>query len=438
MTSVIDSERATRRARREPLRGGVGRRVGGLNGLPYVGFNSDPSVRPVTPGRLRATIPSTSSRHWNSESVLLLAIGGLLTLIGLVFVLSASSVFSLSTTKSVWGVFLRQLQWEALGIVVLTMSAALGVQFLRKSWAVLWGVAVVLLLAVRFTPLGVTRNGSVRWIGPTSFEIQPSELAKLAVVTALAHMLSLRRDYTDWRVAARYLGPFAGLPIALVAVQPDLGTTFVIAAAAVAVLFAGNINGRWLAGITLGGGVLAAFSVHLNEYQWARVTAFLNPQSEAGFHIRRSLAGIQAGGLFGVGIGASKSKWGFLPNAHTDFIFSVITEEVGLIGAAVVVALFAAFAVLGVRIAMRAPDQFSRLLAFGITGWITSQAFANIAAVTGLAPVTGVPLPFVSQGGTAFVSLMAALGVLLDVARRGTDRRRTKAPHPSMRGAVDG
>ncbi len=416
MTSVIDGTPSSQRQRREPLRGGTQNRV----------------------ALVMPTVQRTTGRHWNSESVLLLAICGLLTLIGLVFVLSASSVHSLSTTKSVWGVFLRQLQWEALGLVSLVVVSILGVEFLRKSWAVLWGATVLLLMAVRFTPLGVTRNGSVRWIGPASFEIQPSELAKLAVVTALAHMLSLRLDFRDWRVAVKYLAPCAGIPIALVALQPDLGTTCVIAAAALAVLFTGDINGRWLGTTTLGGGVLAAFSLHMNEYQWDRVTAFINPQSEAGFHIRRSLAGIQAGGLFGVGIGASKSKWGFLPNAHTDFIFSVITEEVGLIGAAVVVALFGAFAVLGVRIAMRAPDRFSRLVAFGITGWITSQAFANIAAVTGLAPVTGVPLPFVSQGGTAFVSLMTALGVLLDIARRGSDRRRTKVPHPSMRGSVHG
>ncbi len=446
MTSVIDERRNAPRAdgarqRREPLRRG-GDVALTASRVPARADGS--AVRP----RMRASLSRTTSRatsraqatarHWNSESVLLLGIGGLLTLIGLVFVLSASSVFSLSTTKSVWGVFLRQLQWEALGLVVLAASATLGFEYLRKGWAVLWGSAVVLLMLVRFTPLGVTRNGSVRWIGPSSFEIQPSELAKLAVVTALAHMLSLRHDFTDWRVAAKYLAPFVLIPVVLVGTQPDLGTTSVIAAAALAVMFAGNINGRWLGCITVGGALLAAFSLHLNEYQWARVTAFIDPQSAAAFHIRRSLAGIQAGGLFGVGIGASKSKWGFLPNAHTDFIFSVITEEVGLIGATVVVALFAAFAVLGVRIALRAPDRFSRLVAFGITGWIATQAFANIAAVTGLAPVTGVPLPFVSQGGTAFVSLMAAMGILLDIARRGTDRRRTKTPHPSMRRAADG
>lgn len=436
MTSVLDSSRAQgtavpTRIRREPLRREPLRREPSRGGSGS-GQTRRHASRPATPSPTQ-TPRTSATRHWNAEALLLLGVGALLTLIGLVFVLSASSVYSLSSTNSVWGVFLRQLQWELLGFVVLTLVATLGVDFLRKSWAVLWVASVALLFLVRLTPLGVARNGSVRWIGPKAFEIQPSELAKLAVVTALAHLLSLRRDYTDWRVAAKYLAPVALIPLVLVAVQPDLGTTSVIAAAALTVLFAASIKGRWLCCITVLGGLFAGFSVHLNPYQWSRVTAFLNPQSDAGFHIRRSLAGIQAGGFFGVGIGASKSKWGFLPNAHTDFIFSVITEEVGLIGAAVVVALFAAFCVLGVRIATRAPDRFSQLVAFGITGWIASQAFANIAAVTGLAPVTGVPLPFVSQGGTAFVSLMAAMGILLDIARRGSDRQRTKTPHPSLR-----
>jgi cell division protein FtsW len=398
MTTVLPGsthKRQATRTRREPLRASA------------------------TAARVRVGGQQSTAR-WTNEAIGLVVVTGFLIVIGLVFILSASSVYSLGANDSVWGTFLRQLRWEAIGLVALVICAKVGVRNLRRFWAPLWCGTTLLLFLVRFTPLGIERNGSPRWIGPKSFEIQPSELAKLAIVASFAHILTLKRDYSDWRVALKPLALF-GLPlIALVGLQPDLGTTAIITAAGLTVLWAGGINGRWMTALVGVGGSLAIISTRVNQYQWDRVTAFLDPNSDEGFHIRRSLAGIQAGGLHGVGIGASRSKWGFLPNAHTDFIFSVIAEEVGLLGAAVVIALFAGFGVLGVRIALRAPDRFSSLVSFGITGWIIAQAFANIAAVTGVAPVTGVPLPLVSQGGTAFVSLMVAIGVLLDVARRGS------------------
>jgi cell division protein FtsW len=376
----------------------------------------------------RTKMRSEATARWNREAVGLLAIAGFLSTIGLVFVLSASSVYSLGTNSSVWDIFLRQLGWEAVGIVAFVLCLWVGLRALRNLWSVLWLVTIAMLLAVKFTPLGVSRNGSTRWIGPRSFEIQPSELAKLAIVASFAHLLSLKRDYSDWRFTAKVFGG-AGLPlIGLVALQPDLGTTIVIVSAGFSVLWAGHISRRWLGAVALVGGLLATISMRINTYQWDRLTAFVNPQSAAAFHVRRSLAGIEAGGLLGVGVGASRSKWGYLPNAHTDFIFSVISEEVGLVGAFIVVALFVTFGLLGVRIATQAADSFSSLVAFGITGWIMAQAFANIGAVTGLAPVTGVPLPFVSQGGTAFVSLMVALGLLVDVARRGKSEAKSRSP----------
>ncbi len=424
MTTVTDGRttRPSKRPLREPIR--TGRLV---TSSPVARTHQTARAKNVALARQRndthaavaVAATKASAAKWNREAVGLLCVVGFLSTIGLVFVLSASSVYSLGAKSSVWGVFLRQLAWEAVGVVALVACTWLGLRTLRRFWALLWVTTVLLLAAVKFSPLGVSRHGSTRWIGPSSFEIQPSELAKLAIVTSFAYLLSLKRDYTDWRIAAKHLGG-AGIPlVALVGLQPDLGTTFVIVAAGLSVLWAGHLNGRWLGGLLFSGGIMATISMRINTYQWDRVTAFLHPQSDAAFHIRRSLAGIEAGGLLGVGVGASRSKWGFLPNAHTDFIFSVISEEVGLVGAVIVIALFAVFGLLGVRIALRAQDRFSSLMAFGITGWIMAQAFANIAAVTGMAPVTGVPLPFVSQGGTAFVSLMVALGVLLDIARRG-------------------
>src|SRR5204863_9353547 len=173
------------------------------------------------------------------------------------------------------------------------------------------------------------------------------------------------------------------------------------------------------------GAVVLALS---ETYRRNRLLAFLHPSRDpgnTGYQINQSLMGIASGGLFGVGLGNSKAKWGFLPNAHTDFIFAIIAEELGLLGTLLVVALFVAFAVLGVRAAVRAPDRFGALVAAGITAWLVGQAILNIGAVIGLLPVTGVPLPFVSYGGTSLVIAMGAVGVLLNVARQGRSTRRT-------------
>jgi cell division protein FtsW len=369
----------------------------------------------------RSRFAGERAARWQPEAIGLLVIVGLLSLIGLAFVLSASSIESIGTKGNPWAVFIRQVQWEGIGLVALVGSYLLGASLLRRAIPVLWFCTVALLVAVRFTPLGVHRNGSVRWIGPSGLQIQPSEMAKLAIVGALASVLSIKKDWSQLRLAYKPLAIVSFPLILLVLLQPDLGTSAVIAAAGLTVLWGAGIKASWLFSLVGAGSIIGTISVHMNEYQWKRLVAFTNINSPEAYHIRQSLAGIEAGGLTGVGVGASRSKWGFLPNAHTDFIYAVIAEEVGFLGAMVVVALFAGFAMLGVRIALRAADPFSRLVAFGITGWITAQAAANIAAVTGVAPVTGVPMPFVSVGGTAFVSLMIALGVLLDIARRGTD-----------------
>lgn len=380
---------------------------------------------------------------WNPLAYSLLAIVGGLTAIGLVFILSASSVESLARHQKYWAVFMRQVVWEGVGITAFVVVLRLGYAFLARHWFAMWCATVLALLAVK-SPLGVSRNGSARWIGPRAFEVQPSEAAKLMVVAALAHVLSLpRRDVSDPRAT---LGPIAllSLPlIGLVMFQPDLGTTVIVAAAALAVLWAGGVPAAWMTGITALGTSVVGLSLALHPYQFQRLTVFLDPSQAAGYHLRRSLSGIASGGWTGVGVGAGRSKWGFLPNAHTDFIYAVIAEEVGLIGALIVLALFVSLGVVGLQIARRAPDRQSKLMATGITAWISVQAMANLGAVTGWAPVTGVPLPFVSQGGTAFVALMVGVALLVDIARRGVnpdDEARRKSyrgrEHPSQHSGI--
>jgi cell division protein FtsW len=211
--------------------------------------------------------------------------------------------------------------------------------------------------------------------------------------------------------------------------QPDFGTTLLIAAATFAILFASAARFRHVASLAAIGLIGAVAGSYAQPYRWERITAFINPDADplgAGLQAAQSLVALGTGGWFGVGLGASRARWFFLPNAHTDFIFSIIGEETGLAGSLVVIALFIAFAVVGTSIAMRAPDMFGRLLAVGIVAWISAQALVNIGGVTRVLPITGVPLPFVSSGGSAMIVNLAVMGVLVNIARaagRGVRRR---------------
>jgi cell division protein FtsW len=282
----------------------------------------------------------------------------------------------------------------------------------------------------------VTVGGSSRWLGFGSFRLQPSELVKLALVVYLADVLARRLDRDG--DASGVLKPVVGIFTvvgALVLKQPDMGTALVIAAVVFGLLFAAGIRGATMA--KLGGvAVAAAFVIGMAEpYRKARLLSFMHPWADptsTGYQVVQSLVGLGSGGLAGVGLGASRAKWGFLPNAHTDFIFSIIGEELGLIGSVLVVGLFVAFAMMGLRAARRAPDRFGGLLAVGVTVWLTAQAILNIGAVIGMLPVTGVPLPLVSFGGSSLVINMAAIGILLNIAAQerqpAAEGRRFRAP----------
>ena len=237
-----------------------------------------------------------------------------------------------------------------------------------------------------------------------------------------ADLLARRaKDLHDWRRVLRPVLIVLAVTCALVLREPDLDSTIVLGLIAFTVLVAGGVRARHL---TLVGGaaVVAATVLALAEpYRRARVFAFLNPSSDASnatYQISQSLIAIGSGGWTGVGLGAGRAKWLFLPNAHTDFIFAIIGEELGLVGCLLVVGLFVAFAVLGTRTALRAPDRFGMLLAAGVTAWVVGQAAINIGAVIGLLPVSGIPLPFISFGGSALVFTMVAAGILGNVARQ--------------------
>ena len=375
--------------------------------------------------------------------MLLLALAVALDLIGLVMVLSASSVEALAQYGSSWVFFEKQLLWVALGGVAMAVTMRVDYRKWRRWSLPMMGVTLALLFAVLVPHLGVSVSGSSRWLGFGSIRIQPSELVKLALVVYVADVLARRIERGDGvrRVLGGVMVVYL-LAAALIFKQPDMGTALVLSAIVFGMLFAAGLPRRTMAKL-LGGAVLAAFVLGMAEpYRKARLLSFLHPwadRSTTGYQVVQSLVGLGSGGVAGVGLGASRAKWGFLPNAHTDFIFSIIGEELGLVGAVLVVALFAAFAVVGLRSAKKAPDPFGALLAVGISVWITAQAVLNIGAVIGVLPVTGVPLPLVSFGGSSLTIVMGAIGILLNVAgqeRRAAAAGTTRPAAPPRRGRV--
>jgi cell division protein FtsW len=218
--------------------------------------------------------------------------------------------------------------------------------------------------------------------------------------------------------------PVLGFFAVLVTMQPDLGTTLLLGAIGLGMLFVAGAPVRYVAPIAGAGAALALAAAMAEPYRRARILSFLNPWADplnTGYQAIQSLIALGSGGWFGVGLGASRQKWSYIPNAHTDFIFAILGEEMGLLGTLVVVGLFGFIAYLGIRTARRAPDRFGMLVAAGITIWISTQALVNIGAVTASLPITGVPLPFVSFGGSSLVVSMIAMGILVSIARRGKD-----------------
>jgi cell division protein FtsW len=274
---------------------------------------------------------------------------------------------------------------------------------------------------------GTVAGGSSRWLRLGPITVQPSEIAKVAVIAFAASLLARRvRRIRDLRQLLLPLAPVVGLVCALILLQPDMGTTVIVVASVFVVSF---VAGARLTHLIVGGAGLGALGfglMYVEGYRWARFMSFIDPWADPqgnGYQTIQSLIALTSGGPFGVGLGASRQKWDYVPNAHTDFIFAIIGEELGLIGALAVVVLFGALVYAGVRIAVRAPDAFGRLLSAGIVGWFGVQAVVNLGAVTGLLPITGVPLPFVSYGGSALVVSMAAVGMLVSVARSSRRRR---------------
>jgi cell division protein FtsW len=374
-------------------------------------------------GAGRVAEPEDVPRRFTGNAAILLGIVVLLNLIGLLMVLSASSVHALQEYGSSWVFFKRQVLWVLIGGVGLVLAARVDYRRWSMAGVPLLAVTSVLLVAVLVPGLGVAVNGSSRWLRAGPMSLQPSELGKLALILFGAALLSRRADrMSDTQVTMRpVLVVFGGLAL-LVMGQPDLGTTIVLSTIFFTLIFVAGTPMRPLSKIALSFLVLGYLAARLEPYRWRRMASFRDPFADVandGYQLAQSLVGLGTGGLTGLGLGASRAKWGFLPNAHTDFIFAILGEEFGMVGSVLTVLLFLAFAVIGIRVALRAPDRFGALVAAGITAWVAGQAFLNIGVVVGALPVTGVPLPFLSFGGSSLLFTMVATGILLNIAAQG-------------------
>jgi cell division protein FtsW len=374
--------------------------------------------------RLHAMRTRLDPGPWTSDATALTIVTVLLLLTGLVMSFSASFVDA-AEAGDPFGVFRRQIVWALLGVPAFVVAASLPHRRWRAwSWPLI-GLALAGLLLVLVPGVGVTRFGSTRWLGFGPLVIQPSEIAKLAALLWVADVLERKRPKDGSLHEPSHLAipavPLLVILGVLVLAQPDLGTTILLGLIIGSLLWVEGLPGRYVGvGALAALAAVAALAV-IAPYRLARVTGWLDPEADplgSGYQLLQALFAMGEGRVFGLGLGASRAKWNLVPNPETDFIFAIIGEELGLVGASAVLALFAALLYFGLRVAYAAEDGFGRTVAFGITAWIVGQALINVGTVTGLLPITGVTLPLVSVGGSSLVSTLVALGILVSIARR--------------------
>lgn len=346
--------------------------------------------------------------------------------LGIVMVFSASAVSAYVHFNDSYYFLKRQLLWAAMGLTVMILFMQIDYRIWRKWAKPIFGITMVLLVLVLVPGIGKVVNGARRWIDFQIFALQPSEIAKLAMVLYMGDALTRQQD----RIINFTKGMLPHLIIlvivfALILKEPDLGTALTIGGTVFLMFFASGARLSHL-GSLIGLGVCGVVTAIMVEpYRMRRITAFMDPWQDpldTGYHIIQSLYALGSGGLFGLGLGRSREKFLYLPEPHTDFIFAVLGEELGFIGTVIVIALFFLFAWRGYKIAISAPDAFGSVLAAGLTTMISLQAMMNIAVVTASMPVTGIPLPFISYGGSALLFTIAGVGVLLNISRQMTTK----------------
>lgn len=356
----------------------------------------------------------------NPDFVLILMVLILLG-IGIVMVFSSSAVWAFYRHKDSFYFLKRQTLWGLIGLSGMIFFMNYDYWHLKRYSKIIILSVIVLLILVLIPGIGVELNYARRWIGVGSFTVQPSEMAKLGMIIYVASSISNKRD----KIESIFQGilPFLivlGIVSALILKQPDLSTAVVICGTVFIMIFAAGARIFHLLGLILTGLPLIMYLIMSEEYRWKRLMSFLNPWSDSldtGYHIIQSLYALGSGGVLGLGLGKSRQKFFYLPEPQTDFIFSILGEELGFIGGATVIILFMVLLWRGFRIAIKAPDYFGTMLAIGITASIGLQTFINLAVVTASMPVTGIPLPFISFGGSSLIPSMMGIGVLLNISR---------------------
>ena len=375
--------------------------------------------------------------HRKSAYILFLAVLGLLV-IGIVMLFSTSA-FARDSHGDVYFFIKRQAMWFGVGLVVCIFAALIDYHLWQRTWW-LWFALALVVLALCYVPhIGMRLNGSRRWIGWGSITVQPSELAKVTVIFFLAAWFS-RYEKTDRKLLLGFILPLAiiSLPAALVLGEVDLGTTALIATTAFVVMFIAGASPLWLGAVSLTGlGALLIVATQISE-RMGRLSAFLHPQhfkEDAGLQQMQALIAWGSGGMEGLGLGNGRQKMLYLPYAHTDFIFPIVGEELGLRFSLLVVFLFVVIIVCGTMIALHAKDRFGLLLGCGVVSLLALQAAVNIGVTTSLLPNKGLPLPFISYGGSNLVACMFGVGLLLNIYRQGIlepPHKKTATMHARM------
>ena len=340
-------------------------------------------------------------------------------------------LYSSSTAQAGTGFLMKQLVWCALGLVGAAIAASLDYHHLKKVSLVLLAFSVVLLVLVFFPPIGIKVKGASRWIGYGGLQFQPSELAKIALIIFIAHYGERYQRHmgTFWRGLV-VPGIFIAGILGLIFVEPDRGCTILLAGVSVTMLIVAGVRWRFLLPPAIAAVVALAFSLWNDPMRLKRILAWLDPEANkegVGWQAYQATIALGSGGWTGLGLGNGRQKLGFIPEHHTDFIFAVIGEELGLIATIAVVLVFILLVICGIFISSRARDTFGLLLGAGATFLIGFQAFINIGVVTSTLPNKGMPLPFISYGGSNLLIMLVAVGLLLSVARQATEPAKKKS-----------
>jgi cell division protein FtsW len=370
-------------------------------------------------------VPRTRFGAWLGRPMtsfhLIIAVTALLVTLGLTMVLSASGVHSYDEDGSPWAIFARQVLWTVVGLLAFYIALRMPVQLMRSLSFSGFALTVVMLVLVLIPGIGKEANGSRGWFVVAGFSMQPSELAKIAFAIWGAHLLAARRmEHASLREMLIPLVPAAVIALALIVAQPDLGQTVSLGIILLGLLWYAGLPLRVFLSSMVAVMISAAILAVSEGYRSDRVQSWLNPGADAqgsGYQARQARFALANGGVFGDGLGQGTAKWNYLPNAHNDFIFAIIGEELGFVGAVALLCLFGLFAYTGMRIARRSADPFLRLLTATATLWVLGQVFINVGYVVGLLPVTGLQLPLISAGGTSTATTLLIIGIMANAAR---------------------